>query len=127
MKKLLITDGDCEFCQLSAAWLRRHFNGDWVNQQSQTLELEKFGLIKTEVDKQLWFLVEDSNETSGWRKYGGAMAITRFMLSQPKFYIKPFASLFLLPGLRHVAQLIYLAIAKNRGRLLWIIKNNLRD
>ena len=71
MKTLLITDGDCEFCQLSATWLRKHFNGDWVNQPSQTLELEKFGLTKTEVDKQLWFLIEDSNQISGWRKYGG--------------------------------------------------------
>ena len=127
MKTLLITDGDCEFCQLSATWLRKHFNGDWVNQPSQTLELEKFGLTKTEVDKQLWFLIEDSNQISGWRKYGGAKAITRFLLSQPKFYIKPFASLLLLPGLKHLAQLIYLAIAKNRSRLLWIFGRNPRD
>ena len=127
MKSLLITDGECEFCQLSAAWLRRQFDGDWVNQPIQSLELERFGLTKAEVDKQLWFLIEDLNQPTGWRKYGGAMAITRFMLAQPKFYIKPFASLFLLPGLKHLAQLIYLAIAKNRSRLHWIFGRNPRD
>ena len=124
MKKLLITDGDCEFCQLSAALLRKHFDGDWVNQLSQSLELEKFGLTKAEVDKQLWFLIEDLNQPTGWRKYGGAMAITRFMLSQPKFYIKPIASIFLLPGFNQVAQITYLWIAKNRGKLLWIFLRN---
>ena len=123
MKKLLITDGECEFCQLSAAWLRKHFDGVWVNQPSQSLELERFGLTKAEVDKQLWFLIEDASNPTGWRKYGGAMAITRFMLSQPKFYVKPFASMFLLPGFKQLAQLIYLLVAKNRGKLLWIFKN----
>ena len=123
MKKLLITDGDCEFCQLSAAWLRKHFDGDWVNQPNQNLDLSKYGLTKFEVDKQLWFLIEDPNQPTGWRKYGGAMAITRFMLKQPKLYIKPFATIFLLPGFKQLAQFIYLLIAKNRGKLLWIFKN----
>mgnify|MGYP003336935539 CR=1 FL=1 len=123
MKTLLITDGECEFCQLSATWLRKHFNGDWVNQPSQSLELERFGLTKAEVDKQLWFLIEDLNQHTGWRKYGGAMAITRFMLAQPKFYVKPFASILLLPGFKQLAQFFYLLIAKNRGKLLWIFKN----
>ena len=127
MKKLLITDGECEFCQLSAAWLRKHFNGDWVNQPSQNLDLSKYGLTKFEVEKQLWFLIEDSNQPIGWRKYGGAMAITRFMLAQPKFYIKPFVSLLLLPGFKQLAQMLYLLIAKNRGRLIWFFKTNLHE
>ena len=123
MKKLLITNGECEFCQLSAAWLRKHFDGDWVNQPNQNLDLSKYGLTKFEVDKQLWFLIEDASDPTGWRKYGGAMAITRFMLAQPKFYIKPFAYIFLLPGFKQLAQFFYLLIAKNRGKLLWIFKN----
>ena len=123
MKKLLITDGECEICQLYAAWLRKHFDWDWVNKPSQTLELKRFGLTKAEVEKQLWFLIEDASKPTGWRKYGGAMAITKFLLTQPKFYIKPFASIFLLPGFKQLAQFIYLLIAKNRGKLLWIFKN----
>ena len=80
-------------------------------------------LFRSEVDKQLWFLIEDTSEPTGWHKYGGAMAITRFMLAQPKFYVKPFASILLLPGFKQLAQFFYLLIAKNRGKLLWIFKN----
>jgi len=116
---LLITDGDCEFCQLSAAWLIKKFPGNWLNQPSQNSNLADLGLTKEEVTKQVWYLIPIQNT---WEKYGGAKAIFKLLLQQPKIYIKPFAIFFLLPGPIHIAQAVYMWVTRNRAKLLWIFK-----
>jgi predicted DCC family thiol-disulfide oxidoreductase YuxK len=118
-KALLITDGDCEFCQLSANWLARKFPGDWVNLHNQKADLKSLGLSEAEVSKQVWYLVPSGNS---WKKYAGANAIFKLLLQQPKFFIKPFAYLFTLPGLKSLAQGIYIWVTRNRHRLMWIFK-----
>ena len=74
---LLITDGDCEFCQLSAAWLIKNFPGNWLNQPSQNSNLADLRLTKEEVAKQVWYLIPFENT---WKKYGGAKAIFKLLL-----------------------------------------------
>ena len=116
---LLITDGDCEFCQLSAAWLSRNFPGNWSNQPSKNLDINSLGLSQEDVAKQVWYLVPANNS---WLHYGGAEAVLRLLLQQPKLLIKPFAYLFTLPGFNFIAQTIYIWVTKNRHRLMWIFK-----
>ena len=116
---LLITDGDCKFCQLSAAWLNRNFPGNWINQPSKNLDINSLGLTKEDVAKQVWYLVPSNNS---WERYGGAEAVLRLLLQQPKFLIKPIAYLFTLPGFNFIAQTIYIWVTKNRHRLMWIFK-----
>lgn len=121
MNSLLTTDGDCTFCQRSASWLARHFPGEWINQPSQKSNLSELGLTESEVAKQVWYLKQVGDL---WIKAGGAKAIAKLLLDQPKLYIKPFAYLMLVPGLSLVAQGVYLLVAKNRSRLMWIFKNS---
>lgn len=116
---LIITDGDCEFCQLSATWLQRNFPGDWINQPSQSADLELLGLTNAEIAKQVWYL---RPKAGSWQKYGGAKAVFKLLLDQPKNYIKPIAFLFLIPGPNWIAQASYIWVTKNRHRLMWIFK-----
>lgn len=117
---LLITDGECNFCQKAAKWLAKNFPGNWENRPSNTLELSNYGLTQIEADKQVWYLVPDSNI---YRRYGGAKAIAKLLLQQRKNWIKPFAILTLLPIFSQISQLVYLWVAHNRSRLGWIFKS----
>lgn len=117
---LLITDGDCQFCQLSAEWLDRKFPGDWVNLPNQEADLKSLGLSEAQVAKQVWYLIPIENS---WIKYGGANAVFKLLLQQPKFYIKPIAYLFTLPGFNLIAQAIYIWVTKNRHRLMWLFRH----
>ena len=121
MKSLLVTDGDCQFCQLAASWLAKNFPGDWINQPSQKSDLSQLGLTKAQVDKQVWYLTYSEGN---WQKSGGAKAIAKLLLDQPKRYIKPFALLILTPGISVIAQLIYLLVAKNRSKLMWVFRSS---
>ena len=121
MKPLLITDGECSFCQLSAAWLARHFPGEWINQPSQKSDLSQLGLTKAQVDKQVWYLTFSGGT---WSKSGGAKAIAKLLINQPKKYIKPIAYLMLVPGISAIAQFAYLLVAKNRSKLMWVFRSS---
>ena len=116
---LLITDGDCEFCQLSAAWLNRNFPGNWINQPSKNVDIYSLGLTQEDVAKQVWYLIPVGNT---WNKYGGAKAVFKLLLRQPKFFIKPLVLIFTLPGLNLVAQIAYIWVTRNRHRLMWLFK-----
>ena len=136
---LLVTDGDCGFCQNSAKWLERHFPGTWINQPSQKLNLANFNLLKSEVEQQVWYLVpkkisktsktknqfvNDDLTNDTYQKYGGAKAVAKLLLDQPKKYIKPFALLAFLPLFDRVAQMVYLLVARNRGSISRFTKKN---
>ena len=111
---LLITDGDCGFCQNSAAILLRHFPGEWQNQPSQTVDYAKYGLTEADVQSRVWFVQPDGDSV---RKWGGAAAVARLLLTQPKFWIKPLAALAFVPVFKQIADLLYKVISRNRGRL----------
>lgn len=136
---LLVTDGDCGFCQNSAKWLERYFPGAWINQPSQKLNLANFNLLNSEVEQQVWYLVpkkilkssktknqfvNDDVTSDTYQKYGGAKAVAKLLLDQPKKYIKPFALLAFLPLFDRVAQMVYLLVARNRGSISRFTKKN---
>ena len=116
---LLITDGECSFCQSAAKWLTKKFPGNWENFPSNTLDFSNYGLSKNDVDRQVWYLLPNTN---GFRKYGGAKAIAKLLLQQKKNWIKPLALLAFLPISNLFSALVYRWVAKNRSKLGWIFK-----
>lgn len=112
-RALLVTDGDCGFCQRSAGWFSRHFPGPWINITSQSLDLDQHGLSRDDVNSQVWLLLP-SNE--GFQKFGGAQAVGKLLLLQPRNFIKPFALLAFAPVTGALAQWIYRLISRNRHR-----------
>ena len=118
-KDLLVTDGECSFCQNAARWLAKKFPGNWENLPNNTIDISEYGLTKTEADHQVWYLIPNSN---GYRKYGGAKAIAKLLLQQRKKWIKPFAILIFLPVISQISQVIYRLVANNRGKLDWMFK-----
>jgi predicted DCC family thiol-disulfide oxidoreductase YuxK len=111
---LLVTDGDCGFCQSSAAWLLRNFPGNWQNAPSQSLQIADYDLTQSDIETQVWFV--QTNE-AGVVKFGGAQAVAKLLLTQPKFWIKPLAALAFVPVFKQIANLLYKLISRNRGRL----------
>lgn len=112
---ILITDGDCGFCQTSAAFLLRHFSGDWVNAPSQTIDFAMYGLSEVDVNSKVWFVLDGVE--GAVQKWGGAQAVAKLLLHQPKPWIKPLAALAFVPGIKQIADLLYKLISRNRGRL----------
>jgi len=114
MQPQLVTDGDCGFCQTSAAWLERHFPGEWVNKPNSTIELAAIGISDAEANSRVWY-VTHSGEYA--KKYGGSQAVAKLLLDQPKRWIKPLAFLAFVPVTKQVAELLYILIARNRKHL----------
>lgn len=110
----LITDGDCGFCQSSAAFLSRHFPGEWKNQPSQNFDFAEYSLSEADVNSKVWF-VQTSDHS--FQKWGGAQAVAQLLLVQPKIWIKPIAVLAFVPVLKQLADLLYKLISSNRGQL----------
>ena len=114
MSAQLVTDGECGFCQRSAAWLQRHFPGDWVNTPSQTIGLELVGISAEQANAKVWYVTGIDAEP---KRYGGAQAVAKLLLDQPKIWIKPIATLAFIPITKQTADLLYFLIAKNRKYL----------
>jgi predicted DCC family thiol-disulfide oxidoreductase YuxK len=111
MSAQLITDGECGFCQRSAAWLHRHFPGNWVNTPSQTIGLELVGISAEQANAKVWYV---TGLGANLKSYGGAQAVAKLLLDQSKIWIKPMAALAFIPVTKQIAAGLYLLIAKNR-------------
>ncbi|MEI6109319.1 MAG: DCC1-like thiol-disulfide oxidoreductase family protein [Actinomycetes bacterium] len=75
MEALLITDGDCDFCQRSAAKLKRISPTGWLNVPSSLLT-ENYGLTSAQLAHSVW-LSESTND--GVVKYSGAKAVGKVL------------------------------------------------
>ncbi len=111
MQPQLVTDGNCGFCQNSAEWLQRHFPGDWVNAPHQSMYLERIGITEGQANSKVWYITDNGEQL---KRYGGAQAVAKLLLDQPKSWIKPFAALGFVPVTKQIAELLYVLIAKNR-------------
>lgn len=112
-KAVLLTDGDCGFCQQSVKFLERKFPGSWENRPSSTFEFGNFELTEIDAQSRVWLIVPDGTT---FKNYGGAQAVAKLLLIQPKLLIKPFAILAFVPVFKQVADLLYIWIANNRHR-----------
>ena len=114
MSKQLITDGNCAFCQASAAWLQQHFPGDWVNTPNQTIDLTLIGISALQANSKVWYITGSGQDLN---RYCGSQAVAKLLRDQPKKWIKPFAVLAFVPITEQIAALIYFLISKNRKYL----------
>ncbi|MEY3407545.1 MAG: DCC1-like thiol-disulfide oxidoreductase, partial [Actinomycetota bacterium] len=51
------------------------------------------------------------------QKWGGAQAVGKLLLIQPKLWIKPLAILAFVPVFKQIADVLYKLISRYRGRL----------
>ena len=114
MQAQLVTDGDCGFCQACAAWLLKHFPGDWVNTPNQSIDIKLIGLTEIQANAKVWYITGSGENFKG---YGGSQAVAKLLLDQTKKWIKPFAVLAFVPITKQIAALIYFLISKNRKYL----------
>ena len=110
----LVTDGDCGFCQASAAWLQRHFPGEWANTPNQSIDLELIGITEEQANSKVWYITGTGDEL---KRYSGSQAVAKLLLDQPKMWIKPFAALAFVPITKQIAEFLYFLISKNRKHL----------
>lgn len=75
MKSLLITDGECGFCQRSAHKLAKIVPNGWVNLPSTELT-EAYGLTPEQLRSSVWLIEFRDSETF---KYSGAKAVGKVL------------------------------------------------
>ena len=114
MSAQLVTDGNCGFCQRSAAWLGRHFPGDWINTPNQSIDLQLIGITTEQAASQVWYVTCMDEDL---KRYSGSQAVAKLLLDQPRMWIKPLALLVFIPISKQIAEFIYYMISKNRKYL----------
>lgn len=107
---LLIYDGDCGFCTTSAQWYARRAQTDASIEMWQALDLNEVGLSAEQTSSSVWFRAADGSLSSG------ADACAQAMQAVPSLW-KLTGRLLALPGVIHLARIVYPVIAANRHRL----------
>ena len=106
---MLIYDGDCGFCTSSAAWFARRAQDDRRIAPWQSLDLDDYGLTEAQVTESVYWV-------DGDRIAAGADAAAAAMASVSGIW-KLTGHVLALPGVIHLARLLYPIIARNRHRL----------
>ncbi|MEY4323696.1 MAG: hypothetical protein RL410_1477 [Actinomycetota bacterium] len=110
---LMIVDGDCGFCMKSAAFLQRHFAGNWDVVQSQKIDFASLGLTDIDVATASWWIESVDGHL---RRYSGAKNFAALLINSGRV-LKPLGMLMLLPPISWIASLVYSWIARNRGKM----------
>lgn len=107
---ILVYDGDCAFCTRCVDWLKRHLRRLPDIQPWQRADLPSLGLSQVQCETALQFVDRDGRISSGER------AVARVLLHAGRGW-KVLGALILVPGIRHLAGLVYRWVARNRHRL----------
>jgi len=113
MDALLITDGDCEFCQRSAVKLARIVPSGWINVPSTEL-IESYGLTAEQLAHSVW-LVEFTE--SGVTTLSGARAIGKVLRMRGGFWSWVGWHAFIPPA-SWICAGIYRYVANNRNKFI---------
>ena len=109
MTAVLITDGDCEFCQRTAGKLKNIVPSGWTNVPSNELT-ETFGLTPAQLAKSVWLIEFAGTQTT---KYSGAKAVGKVLRMRKGFWSLigwvPF-----IPPISWIAAGFYRLVANNR-------------
>ena len=107
---VLIYDGECEFCEQLAAWVRRRDRRGRVevraNQDAGVIE--RFGLARAEVDRASWAI------EPGGRRFEGAAGISRVLRELGGGW-RVLGSLYLLAPARWLEDRYYRRVAQHRA------------
>ena len=107
---LLVYDGDCAFCTRCVIWIRRRMRHHPDIAPWQEADLEALGLTEARCAAALQFVDQRGRISSGER------AVARTLLHAGGAW-RILGGLILVPGIRHVAGLVYRTVARNRHRL----------
>lgn len=110
---LVIFDGDCGFCTVSADWGRRHLGtGDRVAvQPSQRTDLAALGTSPARARQELLFVDADG------RVSGGAQAVAQWLRHARPWWARAASVALRLPPVRPLAAVGYRLVAAHRHRL----------
>lgn len=111
---VLIYDGECGFCRQSLSWGQRKLKAFPASLPSQDARAKILGLSEGELAAQVW-LVGGKLRSGKALRLGGARAIAYIFRMQPSLGWRILGWLMLV-GLP-ISNIVYLIVAKNRGKL----------
>ncbi|MFM8856666.1 MAG: thiol-disulfide oxidoreductase DCC family protein [Actinomycetota bacterium] len=111
---VLIYDGDCAFCSSSVRFIQDHIRRHPRCEPWQWLDLDvygdRFGLTRDDCERSVQFIDLDGTV------HAAELAVARVLLYGGRGWAVLGRTL-LLPGVRHLAGIVYRWIAKNRHRM----------
>ena len=110
---LLIYDGDCAFCTSAVQWLEARLDRFPKAIPQQHIDIEQYGLSLEDVTSSAW-IVDTRTPLRLWSHGELAAAL---LAGQRSFGLRWAGRMLALPGIRHVCDVGYRAIAANRHRL----------
>ena len=112
--RVLIYDGDCQFCQLSLDFGIKNLRIFPQYVAFQNINPQDFGLTEQQVRSQIWLAQKAPATTSA---LGGHLAAGAILKLQPSRLLRFLGWLASTPPTSWVASLLYKVIAANRHRL----------
>ncbi len=112
--RVLIYDGDCQFCQLSLEFGIKNLRVFPQYVAFQKINPKEFGLNQEQVQAQIWLAPKSP---AVGVSLGGHLAAGAILGLQPSFWLRALGWLASTPPTSWVADLIYRFIAANRHRL----------
>jgi predicted DCC family thiol-disulfide oxidoreductase YuxK len=107
---VLIYDGDCAFCSSSVRFIERRIRRHPPCQPWQWLDLSAYGVTQEECERAVQYIDADG------RVHAAERGIARTLIHGGKGWAL-LGRLMLVPGIRHVAAIVYRWISKNRHRM----------
>ncbi|MEU2119830.1 DUF393 domain-containing protein [Streptomyces sp. NPDC016459] len=109
-RPVLVYDGDCGFCSMSARFAERRVQPRCDIVPGQLADLDRLGVTREQAEYEvLWVTPTGTVE-------GGARAVAKALLSAGGFWA-PLGATLLLPGVRWAARRTYRLVAAHRHRL----------
>jgi predicted DCC family thiol-disulfide oxidoreductase YuxK len=112
--RVLIYDGDCQFCQLSLEFGIKNLRIFPPYVAFQKINPQDFGLSEKQVRSQIWLAQKAPANTSA---LGGHLAAGAILKLQPSRLLRFLGWLASTPPTSWAASLLYKVIAANRHRL----------
>lgn len=107
MSDVLLFDGHCRFCKKTALELRARSGGTLTLQSFREIDPADYGVTLAACEKQVHLLFDGRIE-------GGVGAIVQALRHR---WYGVFLKLLLLPGIRAIAEAVYMQISKRRFKL----------
>jgi predicted DCC family thiol-disulfide oxidoreductase YuxK len=112
--RVLIYDGDCQFCQLSLDFGIKNLRIFPQYVAFQKIDPKDFGLTASQVRSQIWLAQKIPAST---KALGGHLAAGAILRLQPSLWLRVLGWLASTPPFSWAADLFYKLIAANRHRL----------
>jgi len=112
--RVLIYDGDCQFCQLSLEFGTKNLRIFPQYVAFQKINPKEFGLTEEQVRSQIWLAPKSPAVGAS---LGGHLAAGAILGLQPSLWLRALGWLASTPPTSWVAGFIYRFIAANRHRL----------